>query len=203
MAYAQKTIHTLYKGLLHLYPRAFREQLGEPMEQTFNDLYIEQKRGTQGRLFSFVLWMFVETIIAIIKEHILVLRQGDSMKNILANHNSAAITGFILSVPLGLLFVIFNFEIEPLTARVTALFTVNGYDVNGLGRIVLISGLFLLPVAFLINLLPMLKKEGPEKKRSFYAINLIVGMTILLLIISAWGGLIMEQIYCLRGIRCD
>ena len=32
MAYDQETVRTLYKKLLSLYPRAFREQMGESME---------------------------------------------------------------------------------------------------------------------------------------------------------------------------
>jgi hypothetical protein len=61
----------------------------------------------------------------------------------------------------------------------------------------------LLPLAFALNLQPMFKREGPEGKRSIYTINLIIGATILLLIIFTWGGLLLEEIYCLRGIRCD
>jgi hypothetical protein len=74
---------------------------------------------------------------------------------------------------------------------------------NPLGRIVIYGGLLLLPVAFALNLQPMLKKEGPEGKRRLYAINMIVGAAILLLIIFTWGSLIMEGIYCLQGILCD
>ena len=57
--------------------------------------------------------------------------------------------------------------------------------------------------AFALNLQSLVKREGPEGKRRLYAINLIVGAAILLLIIFTWGGLILEEIYCLRGIRCD
>ncbi len=82
MAYDQKTVRTLYKKLLTLYPRAFREQMGESMEQTFNDLCNEGKQQTERRLFGFVLWMYVETAIGIGKEHVLLITQGDTMKTI-------------------------------------------------------------------------------------------------------------------------
>jgi len=72
-----------------------------------------------------------------------------------------------------------------------------------LGRIVIYGGLLLLPLAFVLNLRPMWRKQGPEGKRRLYLINLIVGIGILLLITFTWGGLILEQIYCLQGIRCD
>ena len=125
------------------------------------------------------------------------------MKAMLSNPTSAAIVSFFLSLPLVLLFIIFNFDIKPLTTLVTSWLTFNGSDVNGLGRLVLIGGLLLLPVAFVINLLPMLKKEGPEIKRKLPAANVIVGIIILMIILVSWGGLLVEEIYCLQGIRCD
>jgi len=77
-----------YKKLLTLYPRGFREQLGESMEQTFNDLCREQQ--TEGGWFGFVLWTFVETTLGIVREHVLLLIKGATMKNILATPSSAA-----------------------------------------------------------------------------------------------------------------
>ena len=49
----EETVRTLYKKLLTLYPRWFHEQLGESMEQTFNDLCNEKRQTKQG-LFGFV-----------------------------------------------------------------------------------------------------------------------------------------------------
>jgi len=201
MVYDPNTVHTLYKKLLTLYPRGFRERLGESMEQTFNDLYKEQQTERGG--FDFVFWIFVETGIGIFQEHALLLTQGNAMKNIISNPTSAAITSFILSLPLGLTFVAFMFDIEPLVKPLNNLFTIDGQQINNLGRIVIFGGLLLLPVAFALNLRPILKREGPEGKRRLYALNLIVGTAILLLITFTWGGLILEEIYCLRGIRCD
>jgi hypothetical protein len=95
------------------------------------------------------------------------------------------------------------FNIEPLVKPLNNLFTIDGQEINMLGRIVIYGGLLLLPVAFALNLRPILKREGPEGKRRLYALNLIVGTAILLLTTFTWGGLILEEIYCLRGIRCD
>ena len=100
MAYDQNIIHKLYKKLLNYYPRAFKERLGESMQQTFNDLYNERKHQTSHGLFSFVLWMFIETAIGIVKEYILLIMQGDTMKSILTNNRSAAAISFILCLPL-------------------------------------------------------------------------------------------------------
>ena len=197
----QAKVRALYKKLLILYPRGFRELLGESMLQTFNDLYKE--RQTEHGLLGFMVWMFAETSVGILKEHILLIAQGNSMKTFLANPRSSAITSSILALPLGLTFIAFMFDIEPLTKVLNNLFTIDGQQINMLGRIVIYGGLLLLPLAFVLNLRPMWRKEGPEGKRRLYLINLIVGIGILLLIIFTWGGLILEEIYCLQGIRCD
>jgi hypothetical protein len=54
-----------YAKLLCYYPKDYRERFGEPMQQTFNDLCRERRRG----LFGFVLWMFAETAAGIIREN--------------------------------------------------------------------------------------------------------------------------------------
>jgi hypothetical protein len=91
---APKTIPVLYKKLLALYPRGFRERLGESMQQTFNDLYKE--RQTKPGWFSFALWMFVETAVGIVREHVLLIIQGATMENILAKPRSTALISSIL-----------------------------------------------------------------------------------------------------------
>ena len=91
--YEQEIVHTLYKKLLALYPQTFKKQLGESMEQTFNDLYKE--RQTQGGGSGFVLWMFVETTIGIVREHVLLFTEGDAMKNMLSNPRLTAVISFI------------------------------------------------------------------------------------------------------------
>ena len=127
------------------------------------------------------------------------------MKSILTDPRWAAITSFILSLAPGLTFMAFVFDMEPLVKPLNHLFTLEGRpgEINMLGRMVLFGGLLLLPLAFVLNLQPMLKRNGPEGKRSIFTINLIIGVAILLLIIFTWGGLLMEEMYCLRGIRCD
>jgi hypothetical protein len=83
----------LYRRLLTLYPRAFRDQLGESMEQTFADLCNE--RQTSGQLFGFVLWTFAETSAGIIRENL----ELNQMKNVTNNPHLAAITGLLFVLP--------------------------------------------------------------------------------------------------------
>lgn len=96
MAYDHDTARTLYRKLLSLYPQAFREQLGGSMEQTFKDLCNEPKQKVGYRLSRFVLWIFVETAVGIVREHILSITQGAMMKNILSNSRSATLISSIL-----------------------------------------------------------------------------------------------------------
>ena len=99
MSHEQKAVQRLYRKLLSLYPRAFRERLGESMQQTFDDLYHERKRQTEQGVFGFVLWMFLETAIGIFREHLLLIREGGIMHTILKTLGSSALIGFLLILP--------------------------------------------------------------------------------------------------------
>lgn len=66
------------------------------MEQTFNDLCNERKQQAEYRWSGFVLWIFVETALGIIREHVLLITEGATMKSILANPRSASLISSIL-----------------------------------------------------------------------------------------------------------
>ena len=203
--YQRSPIHVLYRKLLTLYPKAYRERFLESMQQTFNDLYREWKQDGRRGLFLSALRIFTETSVGILREHVLSVRGKTTMKNILSNPTLAALASLILALPLGLTFVAFMFDIHPLVKLLNGLFTIPDQpgEINMLGRIVVFGGLLLLPVALALNLSPLLNKAGSGEPRILYRINLLVGALILLLILFTWGGLLIEKIYCLQGIRCD
>ena len=87
-------VRTLDRKLIRLYPQRFKEQLGESLEQTFNDLYRE-RQAKPGR-FRFVLWTFIDTALGIVREHVLLITEGATMKNILTNPRSTALISSIL-----------------------------------------------------------------------------------------------------------
>ena len=93
----KQLIHSLYKKLLTLYPRGFRERLGESMEQTFNDLY-EERRIESSAWFGFILWTFAETGMGIFREHVTLLTEGATMKTMISNPRLAPVISFILCV---------------------------------------------------------------------------------------------------------
>jgi len=66
------------------------------MEQTFNDLCNERKEQPEYRWSGFVLWVFVETALGIIMEHVQLITEGATMKNELAIPRSAALISSIL-----------------------------------------------------------------------------------------------------------
>jgi|CXWL01.1.fsa_nt_gi hypothetical protein len=98
MAYDQNMLRALYKRLIAFYPRGFKEQLGESMEQTFNDL-CNEKRQTKKELFSFILWTFTETAVGIFREHLLLIYTGDIMQTTLKTIGSPALVSLLLIFP--------------------------------------------------------------------------------------------------------
>ena len=98
MMYEPQLVRRLYKKLLTLYPRGFRERLGESMEQTFDDLCQERKPQAGYRWSGFVLWIFVETALGILRERVLLITQGATVKNTFAIPRSAALLSSILLV---------------------------------------------------------------------------------------------------------
>jgi hypothetical protein len=92
-------VRTLYRKLLTLYPQRFKEQLGESMQQTFNDL-CNEKRQTKKGLLDFLLWTFIETAMGIVQEHIIEIKEMNPMKNVLTNIRQPAIIGFLMILPL-------------------------------------------------------------------------------------------------------
>jgi hypothetical protein len=104
MVHKKSIFDRLYKNLLNFYPRAFKEQLGESMEQTFHDLYRERK--TRPGRFGLVLWTFIDTTAGIIREHMTLITEETSMKNSLAYPRAAVLISTIL---LALAFIVAPF----------------------------------------------------------------------------------------------
>jgi hypothetical protein len=89
-------------------------------------------------------------------------------------------------------------------AIVRDLLTLEGDRPTVLGQTVIAGALLLLPVAFLVTLLPMLRK-GPNRKRRLYAVHVLVCAVIAAPAAATLYG-IGEEIYrCeIQGIpNCD
>lgn len=191
---SQKIARAIYKGLLELYPPRFKEQLGESMEQTFNDLYNE-KRPSKTAQLGFVLWTFAETIIEITREHIRLVVQGDPMKNmIVLNPKSAALIAFLFTLPFMVLNTIAGNHIEPFYT----IFMVNtggGFWDHPIGHISLIIALLLLPAGAVISIRPMLQRQADGTRR-FLFINTLLAVILLTFFFLVSNALISEIYRC-------
>lgn len=98
MAYDRSMIRALYKKLIALYPKGFKEHFGESMEQTFNDLCQEKLQAKQP-LPGFVLWVFIETAIGIFKEHLLLISPGVIMQTLLKTLGSPPLVSLLIILP--------------------------------------------------------------------------------------------------------
>lgn len=185
MVYDQNIVRTLYKRLLAFYPRVFREQLGESMEQTFNDL-CNEKRQTKKGLFAFVLWTFIETAIGIVQEHILLLTQRDFMKIFLTNLQSPALISTLLVLP----FVILEL--------------VNRRNFNEDFPFVLFGFMWVLPVLFLVMLMTIVRNIRAGNSIMANPVGFLLRAAFLVLIAWMWGGILIDQMPCFLGVpNCD
>jgi hypothetical protein len=184
------TIHALYKKLLRLYPRQFRERLGESMEQTFHDLCNEKRRKNQG-LSSFVLWTFIETIGGIVREYILLITQGEIMQNRISNPISAALVGLLFMAPFVFLNAIVGNRIEPFFSLIRPGIHTGPYEYP-----LLFFVLLLIPVGSFIAIRPMFQQEA-EGKRKFYLLNVLLAALLLIVFVTLSVAL-GSEIY-----RCD
>jgi catechol 2,3-dioxygenase-like lactoylglutathione lyase family enzyme len=76
----QEKMRMFYKQMIRLYPSEFREQFGDSMEQTFRDLCDEYPSRSGQGWNGFVLWIFAETAVGILKEWVDSIRQNFSIK---------------------------------------------------------------------------------------------------------------------------
>src|SRR5262245_17892423 len=97
----------LYQRLLRLYPRAFRDLLGESMEQTFADL------RTERRGLGWLLWTYADTALGAAAEHARTLTGAPMLKNLLATPAATALLSLALTLPGALMFAMLFFNVEP------------------------------------------------------------------------------------------
>jgi hypothetical protein len=180
----QSTIRTLYKRLIACYPKAFREQLGESMEQTFEDLYKE--RQAEAGWFGFILWMFIETSMGIIQERILLIREMNPMKNIVTNLRSPAIISLLLVLP----FMILEW--------------VNRRNLHEGFPIALVGLMWLLPILFIISMMPILRNIRAGNNIIATPVILLLRVVFLPFIAWLWVSLLIDQMPCFLGVpNCD
>jgi hypothetical protein len=188
MAHDRETARALYRKLLGLYPRAFRERFGESMEQTFADLCNERRRRTERGWPGFVLGLFVETAMGIGKERVLLIQRRGMMKAIATDLRPAVVIGLILVLPFAFLEFLFNSISRQ----------------NAPGLIVLFSLMWLLPTAFIVVLAPITRTVRAGSSILANPVALLARVALLALLAMAWGAMLADQLPCFIGVpNCD
>lgn len=180
--------------LLRLYPPAFRERFGEAMQQTCNDLCSEREHQTGRIPAAFLLWLFVETAAAIIKEHASLCRPGDAMKNFFAKLRPAAIVSFLLVLPFMILEFAFN-----LSSKLPS----PGFK-YAIDSAVLFGLLWLLPTAGLAMLMPLVRNLARGDGVAGNPVRLAARVVFSAVLVVMWGGIVLDQFPCFFGLpNCD
>lgn len=195
-------IERAYKKLPTLYPRPFRERFGESMEQTFGDLCDEWTKS-DAPTFGSLIGIFADTARSVVREHMSEITQKTSIRSAITNPWSAAMISLVLCIPFAVS-VIPMLEVKMLAEPIRGVLTFDGQQLSMFGRLFVFGGVLLLPVALLLNLVPMFSLAGAERKISFSprAVNLFTAIAVLLpiLIIARW--MVFEAYFCSKGI-CD
>jgi hypothetical protein len=182
--YEQTTVRTLYKKLLTFYPQEFKEQFGESMEQTFNDL--SKERQTGGGWFGFMLWTFGETAAGILREHLLLITEGDFMQTILTNLKLPVLISSMLVIPFMIMEV------------------VNRRNFNEGFPIPLFIFMWVLPILFVVTLMPIVRNVRAGNNLMASPVNLLIRVVILVFIAWMWTSLLIDQMPCFLGVpNCD
>jgi hypothetical protein len=170
---------------LSLYPRQFRERLGESMEQTFNDMMYE-RRQTKQELFGFIFWTFVETIGGVLQEHISFLKQGATMQALFTNLRLPALVSVVLILPFMIMEVI------------------NRRNFNEGFPIVLFVILWLLPALFILTVTPIVRNVRVGSSIMARPLLLLLKVVFLAFIVWMWFGIMIDQMPCFLGVpNCD
>jgi hypothetical protein len=204
--FERKTIRNFYKKLLAFYPQAFRQQFGESMEQTFHDLCNERNGRAKQISFGFLVWMFIETSAGIVKEHLMNIKRGATMENIISNHKSATIIGFLSAMPLAILLLIEVSGIEPLHGFLVALTTEAGNNprLNTFGKILTLGALLLLPLGFIISSMPVVRNARAGYGFTANPINMLIAAALFIFIAILIITFVIDQYPCWIGVpNCD
>lgn len=151
------------------------------MEQTFNDLYRE--RQIEGGVSGYVLWIFAETTMGILREHVLRI-EGAMMKTMLASPILAGVISFLLCV---LPFMILEWTTRSDLPRSNA-------------SPMLWVVLWLLSTGFIAILMLIVRNlRRTENRIPAKPFSLLLGVIFFAVFASQWVALVIDQMPCFLG----
>jgi hypothetical protein len=165
----------IYTVLLYLYPSDFRRGYGAELKMLFIDM--QRAAAGQGVLASLSLWLTI----------LLDLASSASRERIrtMLKARTAAVIGIVLCFPLIFMLTSAVLGYEPPFVD-QYLTQPDGYTPTPLARVIMIFTLLALPVALVINLLPMLQKSHREQVTPFMLTrsHAVIGMSILFVLLA-------------------
>ena|SRR5688572_24988611 len=135
-----------------------------------------------------------------------ILQNEGPMRKRTMSSKTLVLISLVLALPMALFYPIFILEVEPLYRLFVSMFVVDGsrpfipdsIDITG------IIAMLLLPVAFIVNLVPIARNRRAGNSLMAVRINLVLAFAILVLIAVTWGALFVDQLPCFMGVpNCD
>jgi hypothetical protein len=181
----------VYRILLALYPTEFRQAYGAAMVQVFRDVSREQE-GLRGLVY----W-WGATLFDLVRTALQQRREVMSASTFF-NAKSAAVISIILCLPLLLMLTTATLNYEPafVQSLEDKMMSSDGYTPTTLGRLIMLGMLFSLPLAFVVNLLPMLTPKTTEGASTFRLTNAhsIGGSSILATLLMFFSQLVGHEL---------
>jgi cation transport ATPase len=130
--------------------------------------------------------MFIETMIGIFREHLLVIMEGNAMKNRFITLRPPALISLLLVIP---------FMVMEVVNR-------RGFD-EGF-PIPLFAMMWILPVIFILTGMPILRNLRAGSSLMTQPVNLLIRVVVLVLVAVLSTGLLLDQMPCFLGVpNCD
>ena len=177
--------------MVGLYPSSFRNRFGDEILQTFSDLTNEFEREGRNILLLTVSSLY-DASVGVAAEWL------NIMTAFVLRSKRTTVLAFVLCLPFITLLAI------TLSAPLLSLLTIDGQQLNGIGRFVVFGGILLLPIAFVLNLMSLLPTRNTDGTLAFRPHLSGAALGIGLLLTLGWIGIWMvgEAVNCSRGI-CD
>jgi len=116
------------------------------------------------------------------------------MKSIFTNFRSPAIISFMLVLPLVIIEFMFNIVNKPNALGLK----------NVLDLIMLFGLLWLLSMAFIVILMPIVRNVRAGSSIMANPINLLLRVAFMVFIATMWGSILIDQLPCFLGVpNCD
>lgn len=192
-----KIARSTMRTVVSLYPRRFRERFGDQILQTFADLIDDISDHGRSLLLLTVASLYDASVGVAqewAKEILTTMLQMETTTRIA----TALCVPFLLLIGAALI------DGTILNAQLLSLATVDGQQLNGIGRLLVFGGVLLLPISFAVNLAGIFARRNSGDSFLFApsvsAALVFAAQTIAIVTIGVW--MVTEAVRCSAGV-CD